>query len=163
LHGKVLWRYRVTDRKRQPEGPLTSIQPNRCTGLSISLVPRWPAVSAEDKTECNQVHSGFGQPSRESRDTDSKVASDKKMSPHHPYRTLPTAPLPPYVEKFIEPFQASKKLPKAYKYGACALNNVPVFLDCISFFQHMPYEKFFLASAQDVLSSVVTSLKRFDL
>jgi len=47
---------------------------------SLSLVPRWPAVSAEGKTECNQTHSGFGQPSRESRDMDSNTASDKKMS-----------------------------------------------------------------------------------
>ncbi|WP_124334204.1 hypothetical protein [Pseudomonas chlororaphis] len=159
----MLWRYRVSDGKRQPEGSLTSVQSNLRTGLSLSLVPRWPAVSAEGKTECNQAHSGSGQPSRESRDTDSNAASDKKMSLKNPYRTLLTAPFPPYVANFVEPFRVPKKLPRAYKYGACELNNVLDFTECISFFQHKAYEKFFLASAQDVLSSVVTSLKRFDL
>jgi len=94
---------------------------------------------------------------------DSNTASDKKMSLKNPYRTLPTAPLPPYVANFVEPFQVPEKLSRAYKYGAFELNNVLDFTECISFFQHKPYEKFFLASAQDVLSSVVTSLKRFDL
>ncbi|WP_198919906.1 hypothetical protein [Pseudomonas chlororaphis] len=85
------------------------------------------------------------------------------MSLKNPYRTLLTAPFPPYVANFVEPFQVPKKLPGAYKHGAFELNNVLDFTECISFFQHKAYEKFFLASAQDVLSSVVTNLKRFGL
>jgi hypothetical protein len=54
-------------------------------------------------------------------------------------------------------------LPKAHETKAFALNNVPVFAKRISFFRHKPYENFFLATLQDVLSSVVTRVKRLHL
>jgi hypothetical protein len=52
-------------------------------------------------------------------------------------------------------------LPKAHKTKAFETNNVLLLARRISFFWHNPYEKFFLATLQDVLSSVVTGMKRF--
>jgi hypothetical protein len=49
--------------------------------------------------------------------------------------------------------------PKAHKSRAFALNNVLDFAERISFFWHTPYEKYFLGSLQNVLSSSVKSVK----
>jgi hypothetical protein len=54
-------------------------------------------------------------------------------------------------------------LPSAHKTKAFEVNNVPDFTKRISFFRHKPYENFFLATLQDVLSSVVTRVKRLAL
>jgi hypothetical protein len=53
--------------------------------------------------------------------------------------------------------------PDARKTKAFVLNNVPDLSQRISFFWHNPYENFFLATLQDVLSSVVTRVKRLNL
>jgi hypothetical protein len=54
-------------------------------------------------------------------------------------------------------------LPKAHETKAFEVNNVPDLAERISFFWHKPYENFFLATLQDVLSSVVTRVKRLNL
>jgi hypothetical protein len=63
----------------------------------------------------------------------------------------------------MELSSSPSELPKAHKTRAFALNNVLDFSERISFFRHKPYEKFFLGFSQNVLSSVVTSVKRFYL
>ena len=52
-------------------------------------------------------------------------------------------------------------LPKAHKTKAFEWNNVLDLANRISFFWHKTYEFFFLAILLDVLSSVVTGMKRF--
>ncbi|WP_150748457.1 hypothetical protein [Pseudomonas fluorescens] len=61
----------------------------------------------------------------------------------------------------MELSSSPEKRPKASESKAFAMNNVLDFAECISFFWHKPYEKYFLGSRQNVLSSVVTSMKRF--
>lgn len=63
----------------------------------------------------------------------------------------------------MEPFRFRQKLVEASKNRPPELNNVVDYARRISFFVHKRYDKFFLAPSPDVLSSVVTSLKRFDL
>jgi hypothetical protein len=60
------------------------------------------------------------------------------------------------MELSSSPFE----LPKAHKTKAFELNNVLLLPNRISFFWHKPYENFFLATLQDVLSSDVTRVKR---
>jgi hypothetical protein len=60
-----------------------------------------------------------------------------------------------------ELFPSPDERPKAHKSRASQLNNVLDFAERISFFRHKPYEKYFLGSLQNVLSSVVKSMKRF--
>jgi hypothetical protein len=92
-----------------------------------------------------------------------KQQSDKKPSLKNRYVSLPSSTSPPYVDKWIELSSSAKKLPKASKSGAFAMNNVLDFSERISFFWHMAYEKHFLGRLQNVLSFVVTSMKRLHL
>jgi hypothetical protein len=60
----------------------------------------------------------------------------------------------------VELSSSLSALPKAHKTKAFERNNVLDLAKRISFFWHKPYENFFLATLQDVLSSVVTAMKR---
>jgi hypothetical protein len=60
-----------------------------------------------------------------------------------------------------ELFSNPDERPKAHKSRVSPLNNVLVLAERISFIWHSAYEKRFLGSLQNVLSSVVKSMKRF--
>jgi hypothetical protein len=61
----------------------------------------------------------------------------------------------------LELFPSPDERPKAHKSRASQLNNVLDFAERISFFRHKHYEKSFLGSLQNVLSSSVKRVKRF--
>jgi hypothetical protein len=60
-----------------------------------------------------------------------------------------------------ELFTCPDERPKAHKSRALVMNNVLDFAERISFFRHRAYEKNFLGSLQNVLSSSVKPVKRF--
>lgn len=86
--------------------------------------------------------------------------SDKKPSPN-PLRVPPLQHFSAHVDKWIGTFhQAPDERPKAHKTRAFELNNVLDLAERISFFWHRRYEKYFLGSLQNVLSSSVKRVKR---
>jgi hypothetical protein len=88
---------------------------------------------------------------------------DKKPSPqNHPLPSPPALPRPMSICG-LELSSSPAKRPNAHKSRAFGVNNVLDFAERISFFWHKTYEKFFYGFPQNVLSSVVTSMKRFSL
>jgi hypothetical protein len=89
--------------------------------------------------------------------------SDKKPSPKKPFRVPPLQHFYALVDMWVELSFCPFERPNAHKSRAFDVNNVLDFAELISFFWHNHYEKFFLGPSQNVLSSVVTSMKRFYL
>jgi hypothetical protein len=89
--------------------------------------------------------------------------SDKKPSPRKPFRVPPLQHFYALVDMWVELSFCPFERPNAHKSRAFDVNNVLDFAERISFFWHNPYEKSFLDSSQNVLSSVVKSMKRFHL
>jgi hypothetical protein len=87
--------------------------------------------------------------------------SDKKPSLQSAPRPSPPALLRPMSISGLELFIKPHKRPNAHKSRAFELNNVLDFAERISFFWHRAYEKDFLGSLQNVLSSSVKRVKRF--
>jgi hypothetical protein len=88
---------------------------------------------------------------------------DKKPSPQSAPHPSPPALLRPLSISGLELSSSSDERHKAHKSRAFAENNVLDLAEYISFFWHKSYEKNFLGSPQNVLSSDVTSMKRFYL
>ncbi|MEO4016254.1 hypothetical protein, partial [Pseudomonas rossensis] len=80
-------------------------------------------------------------------------------------RPLPSPPALPRPMSIcdLELSSSPAERPNAHKSRAFGVNNVLDFAERISFFWHKHYEKFFYVFPQNVLSSVVTSMKRFSL
>jgi hypothetical protein len=117
------------------------------------------------KTLCNQWHRI---PVRNNLACERCVAilnhsSDKKPSPQDRSRPSPPALLRSMSISGLEFSSNPDKRPSAHKTRAFALNNVLDFTERISFFLHSRYEKNFLATLQNVLSSFVKDVKQLYL
>jgi hypothetical protein len=90
-------------------------------------------------------------------------SSDKKPSPLD--RSLPSPPalLRSMSISGLELSLNPVERPRAHKTKAFELNNVLDFAGRISFFLHSRYEKNFLATLQNVLSSFVKDVKQLQL
>jgi hypothetical protein len=88
---------------------------------------------------------------------------DKKPSPQSAPHPSPPVLLRSFSISGFELSSTPDVRHKAHKSRASGENNVLDFAERISFFWHNDYEKNFLASAENVLSSLVTSMKRFCL
>jgi hypothetical protein len=88
---------------------------------------------------------------------------DKKPSPQSASHPSPPALLRSLSISGLELSSSRDERHKAHKSRAFAVNNVLDLAEYISFFWHKSYEKNFLGPPENVLSSLVTSMKRFDL
>jgi hypothetical protein len=121
------------------------------TVLGKTLCNQWHRIPARNNVACEQCVAILNH------------SSDKKPSPPDRSRPSPPALLRPISISGLELPSSPDERPKARKTRAFDLNNVLDFVERISFFLHSRYEKNFLATLQNVLSSFVKDVKQLYL